>query len=103
VLVAEEVLESSGELVVEALDLGAEASANEPVVDGLVRGKDGDTGLAGHGLSMDGVAVVVMQDEELGDAGAGGEDEVARLVGEDLAGRVHGHARSIAEVGAFTR
>jgi hypothetical protein len=56
-LVAEELLESSGALVVEALELGAEPSANEPIVDGLVRGKDGGTGLAGHGLSVDGVAV----------------------------------------------
>jgi hypothetical protein len=103
VLVEEELLESSGALVVEALELGAEASANEPIVDGLVRGEDGGAGLAGHGLGVDGVAVVVIQDEELGVAGAGGEDEAARLVGEDLAGRVRGHARRIAEVGAFTR
>jgi hypothetical protein len=103
VLIVEELPESSGALVVEALELGAEAGTNELIVDGLVRGEDGGTGLAGHGLSVDGVAVVVIQDEELGVAGAGGENEAARLVGEDLAGRVRGHARSIAEVGACTR
>jgi hypothetical protein len=101
VFIVEELPESSGALVVEALELGAEAGTNKPIVDGLVRDEDGGTRLVGHGLSMDGVAVEVIQDEQLVVAGAGWKDETARLVCEDLAGGVSGHARGIAEVGAF--
>jgi hypothetical protein len=77
VLVTKELFEGSRALVVKALDLGAEASVDESIVDGLVCCEDGGTGLAGHGLSMDGVVVVVIQDEELSVAGAGWEDEAA--------------------------
>jgi hypothetical protein len=81
VLIMLEFLERSGALVVESLELGAETSTNELIVDSLVRGKDGGTRLVGHGLSMDGVAFVVIQDEQLVVAGAGGKDEMACLVG----------------------
>jgi hypothetical protein len=74
-LVTEEFLESSGALNVKALELGAEASRSEPIVDSLVRGKDGGTRLVGHGLSMDGVAVIVIQDEQLLSHGRCGEEE----------------------------
>jgi hypothetical protein len=92
VLITEELLESSGALIVKALELGVEASTNKPIVDGLVHGKDGGTRLAGHGLRLDGVDAIVIQDEELGVSGAGGEDEMTGLVSEDSAGRVSGHA-----------
>jgi hypothetical protein len=102
-LVTEELIEGSRALTVEALELGAEASTNESIVDGHVRCKDGGTGLAGRWLTVDGVAVLVIQEEELSVAGAGREDEAAHLVGEDLASWVGAHAHSIAEVGACTR
>jgi hypothetical protein len=102
VLITKELFEGSAALIVKALELGAEASMNELKLDGLVCGEDGGTGLVGHGLSLGGVAVAVIQDEELGVSGAGREDEAACLVGEDLASRVSGHTCSIAEVGALT-
>lgn len=49
---------------------------------------------------MDGVAVEVVEDEELGVAGAGWEEETAGLVGENLAGGDGGHGGSIAVMGA---
>jgi hypothetical protein len=82
--VAQKLFESGGAFVVEALELGAEAGVDEAIVDGFVGSEDGGGCFAGHGFSMDGIAVVVVQQEKLCVAGAGGDDEAAGLVGEDL-------------------
>jgi hypothetical protein len=101
VLVAEELLEGRGALVVKALELGAKASVYKAVVDGLVRFEDGGARLAWHRFDVDRVAVVVVQDEQLRVAGAGRKEKAAHLVGEDLTTRFHGHAGGVAEMRHF--
>lgn len=73
-------------LVVETLETRLEASCDQCVVGTLVGLEDGGSCLGLHGFCMDVVGIVAVQDKELCVALAGGEDEAAGLVSEDLAG-----------------
>ena len=64
----------------------------------FVGGQDFGGSFVFHGLGVDVITVVVVEDEELVAARAGGRDETDGLVGEDLA-RV-GHAGGEAKMGA---
>jgi hypothetical protein len=74
---------------------------HEAIVDDFVGVEDRGAAFAGHGFGVDGVAVVVIQQEELSHACAGREDEAASLISEDLAGGRVRNAGGVAEVGAF--
>ena len=80
-----ETLEGGGGFVVQALEEGAEAARGQGFVGALESGEDFVAGLASHGLDMDVVAVVVVEDQHVGVAGAGRLDEATSKVGEELA------------------
>ncbi len=64
----------------------------------FVGGQDFGDSFVFHGLGMDLITVIVVEDEELVAARAGGRDETAGLIGKDLA---HvGHACGEAKMGA---
>ena len=88
-------------LVVETLESGTEACIDKHVVDAFVGGKDGAGRFVWHGLCVDGVAVKVVGDEQLGVSCAGWDDETPGLVGEDLPGWACWHTRGIAIMCAF--
>jgi len=94
----EELLEGGGSLIVESLELGAEAAGGEESVDAFVSRSMFGACAVFHGLGEDGVAVVVVYDEEVGVSGVGGTEEAAGLIGMELAG--DGLAVSIDGVGA---
>lgn len=81
----EETFEGGGGFVVHALEARSEAMGGEYGVSGFVGGEDGCCRLGLHGLGVDEVGVVAVDDEELGVALAGRENETTRLVSEHLA------------------
>ena len=52
------------------MELGTEAGVDEAIVNGFVCGKDGGAGFARHGLSVYGVAVIIIEKKQLGVAAA---------------------------------
>jgi hypothetical protein len=72
-------------LVVKALELRPESGFDQCIVDMFVGGKDGAGCFVWHGFRMDGVAIIMVEDEELGVARTGWDDEASGLIGEDLA------------------
>jgi len=95
-LLSHELLEDGRALVVKAVELGAEASSNEGGVGSLVGIQDFTGSLVLHGFGMDVVGIVAVEEQELGVAGAGGDDKATSLVGEDLSSGFH--TGSVAEV-----
>ena len=79
--------ESGGCLVVESLKLGSEATGAEKIVGAFVGGEDFGASLRFHGLDVDEVAVIVVDDQHVAVAVGGGLDEATSEVGEDLTGR----------------
>jgi hypothetical protein len=98
---AEEVFKDAGAFVVEALEDGSKAGFDKERMGAFVGGQDRGGSFVLHGLGMDVVAVVVVEDEEFIVARARGSDKTAGLVGENLA-RV-GHAGGEAEMGTSAR
>ena len=64
---------------------GLAAVADEFVVDGFVGLEDGGASTVGYSPDVDGVAVVVIEEEDVVVAGAGGYDESAGEVRECFA------------------
>lgn len=62
-----------GALVVEALDFGLKACLDEAGMDEFVGSEDGGSCPVWHGFCVDGIAVVVVEDEDVIVAGAGRE------------------------------
>ncbi len=91
-------MERRGGLVIQFLKLGLEATGQEKGVNAFVGGKVFGAGLGLHRLRKDGVAVVVVDDEEIGVAGAGRCEETSCRIGENLSG--HGLAISVDGVSA---
>ncbi len=100
-LFAQKLFERSRAFVVQFLELRAETGVDETIVNGFVCVENGGAALARHGFGVDGIAVIVVQQEQLGVACAGGEDEASGLIGEDLPIGCRWHAGSKAEVSAF--
>jgi hypothetical protein len=67
-------------------------------VGAFLDGQDFGSRFVFHGFGMDAIAVVVVADEKFFAAGAGGSDEAAGLVRNDLARA--GHAGGKEKVGA---
>ena len=86
VVVDHEALEGGGCFVVQALEEGAKAARCQGFVGALESGEDFVAGLASHRLDMNVVAVVVVEDQHVGVAGAGRLDEAAGEIGKELAG-----------------
>ncbi len=86
VLASHVALESGRCLVVESLELGFEAAGGEEGVGACVGDKDLGTGLGFHGLDVNEVTVVVIDDEHVAVAIRRGLYEATGEVGEDLAG-----------------
>jgi hypothetical protein len=71
--------------VVKAMELGAEAATLEKAKDGFVGCFDGRFLAIGYGFCMDGIAVVVIQDEDVVVATGGGDDKATGLIRANLA------------------
>jgi hypothetical protein len=65
VLLDEVFLEHSGAFIVKTLELGAEAGVHESVVNGLEGFQDFRRCFGRHGLGVDAVTVVVVEDKNL--------------------------------------
>ncbi len=70
-------MERRGGLVIQFLKLGLEATGQEKGVNSFVGGKVFGAGLGLHWLRKDGVAIIVVDDEEIGVAGAGRCEEAS--------------------------
>jgi hypothetical protein len=77
-------LEGCRGFVVQALELRSEAAFGEKRVCTFVRRKDLGTGFALHQLDVNGIAVVIVEDEHVGVSSAGRSEKTAWLVSVDL-------------------
>jgi hypothetical protein len=75
-------------LVVQPMELGAEARTNEFALNCLKCFEDVVGGFGAHWYCVDGITVVVIQYKELGVSVAGGDSETAGLVCENQSGRI---------------
>jgi hypothetical protein len=85
VFIGQEVFEELRGIVVEAMKLGTEAVALEKAKNCFIGGFDGGLLAIWYWLSMDGVAVVVIEDKDVVVATGGRHNEAAGLVGTYLA------------------
>lgn len=87
IMVSEEFAEVGGGFVVKLLEARLEATGDKYIIHNLVGGADSLPGSVLHGFSDDGVAVMVVDDEEVVVVATGGRDkELAREVTVDLTG-----------------
>ena len=74
-------------LIVETLELRSEAVGNEDGIDAAIGKLDLLAGAGGHGLAMDVVAIIAIQDQHVGHTCCGNVGEATGLICEDPAGR----------------
>jgi hypothetical protein len=80
-----ELFESSGAFVVELLELGAEPGSNKPCMQYFVPGQDAWAGATAEGFDKYAITVKVVEDKDVIVAAVGSDNELASLVGVDLA------------------
>jgi hypothetical protein len=102
--VGEEFLQWFRAFVVEALEAGTEAGGVEFGMDGLIADKDSGARSTLDGFGQDAVAIIVVYDDQIIVASAGGNNETSGLIREDFAcGFHHGgvtHMSSVIGCGA---
>jgi hypothetical protein len=101
VFIGHEVLEKLRGFVVEAMEPGTEATALEKAKNCFVGGFDGGLFAVGYWLSVEGVAVIIVEDKDVVVATGGRHDEATGLVGAYLAS--DGLAAGVDVLGAFRR
>ena len=81
------------------MELGTEASSLEKTENFFIGVLDGFLLAIGYGFSMNGVAIIVIKDEDVVVAACGRYDETACLIGADVS--CHGLAFSVDVVSAM--